>query len=58
METRAFEQNPYFCLMSRKHKFKNPVEAGFVTEPQDWKYSNARYYAGIKGAVNETLVYE
>jgi putative transposase len=36
----------------------NPVEAGFVTEPQDWKYSSARDYAGIKGEVNVFLVYE
>jgi putative transposase len=26
----------------------NPVEAGFVTEPQHWKYSSAYDYCGGK----------
>lgn len=30
----------------------NPVEAGFVTEPQHWKYSSAIDYAGGKGILN------
>jgi len=24
----------------------NPVKAGLVTEPEDWRYSSAGYYAG------------
>jgi len=24
----------------------NPVKAGLVREPEDWKYSSASYYAG------------
>ncbi len=27
----------------------NPVEAGFVNEPEHWKYSSALDYAGGKG---------
>jgi REP element-mobilizing transposase RayT len=30
----------------------NPVEAGFVSEPEHWKYSSAIDYAGGKGLVN------
>lgn len=27
----------------------NPVEAGFVTNPGNWKYSSAIDYNGVKG---------
>ena len=30
----------------------NPVEAGFVREPQDWKYSSAIDYSGGKGILD------
>ena len=30
---------------------QNPVEAGFVTEPEHWKYSSAIDYAGGKGVL-------
>ena len=30
---------------------QNPVQAGFVTRPEDWKYSSARDFFGIKGLV-------
>lgn len=30
--------------MNRSYKFPNPVEAGFVTDPIDWKYSSAKNY--------------
>ena len=29
----------------------NPVVAGFVTSPEDWKYSSARDFAGLKGLI-------
>lgn len=29
----------------------NPVVSGFVSKPEDWKYSSAGDYAGIKGQV-------
>ncbi len=30
---------------------QNPVQAGFVTKEEDWKYSSAREFYGIKGLV-------
>jgi len=30
---------------------QNPVLAGFVNKPEDWKYSSARDFCGIKGLV-------
>ena len=30
---------------------QNPVQAGFVTKEEDWKYSSARDFYGIKGLV-------
>ena len=29
----------------------NPVVAGFVTKPQDWKYSSALDFCGMKGLI-------
>lgn len=35
---------------------QNPVRAGFVFEPQDWKYSSgADYYTNLKGLLNIVL---
>ena len=31
---------------------RNPVEAGFVDEPEHWRYSSARNYAGEKGMID------
>ena len=30
---------------------QNPVQAGFVTRAEDWKYSSARDFCGMKGLV-------
>lgn len=30
----------------------NPVVAGFVTKPEDWKYSSARDFCGMKGIID------
>ena len=35
---------------------KNPVEAGFVSEPEHWKYSSAIDYAGGKGMLEIDFV--
>jgi len=35
----------------------NPVVSGFVTKPEDWKYSSAGDYAGIKGQVALCTLY-
>ena len=34
----------------------NPVESGFVTEPEHWKYSSAIDYSGGKGLLKVELV--
>ena len=33
----------------------NPVRAGFVDEPQDWRYSSARNYLGLEGLIPVTI---
>jgi len=35
---------------------KNPVEAGFVLEPEHWKYSSAINYSGAKGMLEIDFV--
>ena len=30
---------------------QNPVMEGFVTKPEDWKYSSAGDFCGMKGLV-------
>jgi len=32
----------------------NPVTAGFVNKPEDWKYSSARDFCGMKGLIELT----
>lgn len=34
----------------------NPVQAGFITQPENWKYSNARDFFGMKGLVELVLL--
>jgi putative transposase len=34
----------------------NPVEEGFVDKPEDYVYSSARDYAGIKGMIDVELI--
>lgn len=29
----------------------NPVMAGFVIKPEDWKYNSARDFSGVKGLI-------
>lgn len=33
----------------------NPVKRGYVDRPEDWRYSSARNYAGMKGLIPVTL---
>ncbi len=37
---------------------KNPVEAGIVREPEDYRYSSASNYAGMGGLVDVISVYD
>jgi len=32
-------------------KDMNPVVAGFVSKPEDWKYSSAKDFCGLKGMI-------
>lgn len=34
-----------------KYIHDNPVVAGFVNKPEDWKYSSAGDFCGMKGLV-------
>ncbi len=34
----------------------NPVKRGFVDHVEDWRYSSARNYAGMKGMIPVTLI--
>jgi putative transposase len=35
-----------------KYVHDNPVVAGFVEKPEDWKYSSARNFCGLKGLIS------
>ncbi|WP_339700544.1 hypothetical protein [uncultured Roseivirga sp.] len=35
----------------------NPVEAGFVDQPADWVFSNARDYEDQKGIIEISFLY-
>jgi putative transposase len=35
----------------------NPIAAGFVTQPEHWKYSSAIDYAGVKGLVGIKMLW-
>ncbi len=34
----------------------NPVQAGFVEKPEEWLYSSARNYYGLKGLIEVILI--
>ena len=36
--------------------FNNPVEAGFVEKEEDWLYSSARNYHGLKALIDVILI--
>jgi hypothetical protein len=48
--------SPKFTLSKIKYIHNNPVEEGFVTRPEDYYYSSARDYAGMKGPVQVSLI--
>jgi REP element-mobilizing transposase RayT len=39
-----------------KYIHHNPVEVGFVEKEEDWLYSSARNYYGLKGLINVILI--
>jgi len=47
------EMNSNEIIDSRlKYIHQNPVTAGFVDEPKEWRYSSARDYEGEKGFID------
>ena len=44
-------QEPKFTLSKIQYIHYNPVEAGLVTYPHEYRFSSAQDYAGIKGPV-------
>ena len=48
--------SPSFTFQRVKYIHENPVEAGIVSREEDYLYSSARDYAGLKGPVNVTLL--
>ena len=46
------DQNMYDKTLEYIHM--NPVTAGFVNKPEDWKYSSARDFCGMKGLIELT----
>jgi len=43
-----------YNMMQQKVEYihNNPVKAGYVNEPEHWRYSSARNYAGIEGLID------
>ena len=41
-----------FFLQKLNYIHNNPVKAGWVEHPQDWLYSSARNYMGLKGLID------
>ncbi len=33
---------------------RNPVKRGYVDQPEQWRYSSARNYAGMQGLIEVT----
>jgi hypothetical protein len=46
----------YLIDQKLEYIHNNPVKAGFVENPEDYIYSSARDYAGIKGMIDIELV--
>jgi len=46
------EMLTYLSERLRPGGHQNPVQAGFVTKEEDWKYSSARDFFGMKGLVS------
>ena len=53
-ESHAVEISPHIKNMAASkmgYIHNNPVEAGIVSSPEDYLYSSARDYAGLKGLI-------
>ena len=43
-------------ILNAQHPADNPVDEGFVSRPEDYLYSSAKDYAGMKGPVKVSLI--
>ena len=48
--------NPFMIQQKLDYLHNNPVLAGFVEKPEDWLYSSARNYQGMKGIVDVLII--
>lgn len=48
--------SPKFTLSKIKYIHDNPIEEGFVSRAEDYLYSSAKDYAGMKSPVNVSLI--
>ena len=48
--------SPKFTLSKIKYIHNNPVEEGYVEFPEQYYYSSARDYAGLKGPVKVSVI--
>lgn len=48
--------SPKFTLSKVLYIHNNPVEEGYVSRPEDYLYSSAKDYAGMKGPVKVSLI--
>ena len=48
--------SPKFTLCKIKYIHNNPVEEGIVSKPEDYLYSSAKDYAGMKSPVNVDMI--
>ena len=56
-DNRPIELNDSERLYQKlRYIHNNPVEAGFVEKEEDWLYSSARNYHGLKGLVDVILI--
>ena len=48
--------SPKFTLSKIKYIHNNAVEEGLVSKPEDYLYSSAKDYAGMKSPVNVAMI--
>tara|TARA_R110000823_G_scaffold315696_1_gene450413 strand:+ start:48149 stop:48349 length:201 start_codon:yes stop_codon:yes gene_type:complete len=49
--------NKEIMIQRLNYVHNNPVEAGFVDQPADWVFSNARDYEDQKGIIEISFLY-
>jgi hypothetical protein len=44
-------------LQKVEYIHQNPVRRGYADEPEHWRYSSARNYAGMQGLINVCMAW-